>query len=66
MELFRRLPSNTSNQVRDERAIGIRDRWLNKNYFFGDKGPATTAAQQQVCFRSSPIVTQWSNVSSEI
>lgn len=51
MELFRRLPQPTTAKEQEERdrlCIEIREKWLNKSYFFGSNSPASKEAIKQV------------------
>lgn len=51
MEVFRRLPRGTSEKIkemRDKKAMEIREKWLNKNYFFGASTPATKSGLKKV------------------
>lgn len=51
MELFRRLPQPTTAKEQEERdrlCIEIREKWLNKSYFFGSNSPASKEAIKQI------------------
>ena len=47
IETFKRLPHHADDK-RDEKAKEIREKYLNKKYFFGPNSPATKDEQNQV------------------
>ena len=52
IETLKRLPHH-AHEKRDEKAKEIREKYLNKKYFFGPNSPATKDEQNQValiCF----------------
>jgi len=47
IETFKRLPHH-AHEKRDEKAKEIREKYINKKYFFGPNSPATKDEQNQV------------------
>ena len=52
IETFKRLPHH-AHEKRDEKAKEIREKYINKKYFFGPNSPATKDEQNQVSIYSS-------------
>ena len=47
IEAFKRIP-HQANAKRDDKAKDIREKYLNKKYFFGPSSPATKDEQNEV------------------